>query len=100
MRSTICHRSPPAREFFTSAEGHSARGRPASAVFQPLLANLVATDVEVPDVFRHALEVTRRVNVDSAPAGALVRDGALECGSGAAAFSSKCKLRLGRLATY
>src|SRR5207245_1220699 len=37
---------------------------PAAAVLQPLLANLIPTDMKVPNIFRHALEPARRADVD------------------------------------
>jgi len=55
---------------------------PAAAVFQPLLADLIAADVEVPDIFGNALEPALRVDVDSASARS-----ALDCGREAAALA-------------
>lgn len=40
--------------------------RAAFAVFQPLLADLIAADVELPHLRRDALEILRRVDVDAA----------------------------------
>lgn len=36
----------------------------AFAIFEPLFANLVAANVEVPDVFRHSFKALGRVDLD------------------------------------
>ena len=39
--------------------------RPAFAVFEPLLGNLVATDMELPDLQRNAIKILCFVDVDT-----------------------------------
>ena len=55
--------------------------RPAAAVLQSLLADLIAADVEIPDVFGNAFEPAFGVDADFPEARS-----ALECGREAAAF--------------
>src|SRR5579859_716194 len=47
----------------------------AFAIFEPLFADLIAADVELPDLRRYALEVLRGVNPDAALLRALARRG-------------------------